>query len=604
MKKRVLFLFIYFILFMGYGVMNVKADIDVELSIGLDDDISAPLEGTEENPVIPIHGGITKKIYLALNDIESYENIKSIQFTLDNSTGISASNFVSSSNSDFEVQKDGNKITLNVLNRNRELDWSYDNILEYNISVPSNPSKQTLKVGISNIKINYINGTSSSISNKAGYVFVVNNNLNKECDVTYEISDNTSKKVISDEVFPIFETKSDKISLKLLNSSPNSTVRISKKVGDEDEGIPFNETVNYNLNYGEGAIIIMCQSEFAKYLEQIPSFQYFDSSFDYEEFFEASGGDLVSLINVIRIDTRSAVNTLNSLKVVDYEIKFNKMVKFYNVTVPNDVTSVKIESTLTDSKSKYEKNFCNRTVDNLKVGNNSILVKVISEQGKTNTYTINVTREKNNDGTLKELIINEKSIKLKEDTFKYDFTVLNDVTKVDVKAAPNAKTSKVEIKNLDKLEIGQNVIEIIVTAEDNSKQIYNVLVEREKEISNNAYLSDLQVENYNLDFDRNIFNYDLEIKDEKELKINSVLDNSKAKLLVTGNRDLKNGSVIKLKITAEDGVTTKEYQINIIKKAKISLPLIGGVIGGIVLVTFASISISKNKKKKSNFSNE
>ncbi len=106
-----------------------------------------------------------------------------------------------------------------------------------------------------------------------------------------------------------------------------------------------------------------------------------------------SGSDKVYTINVTRPDNRSKDNSLSSLKLSKGDIKFNKDTLTYNLDVKNDVTSIKIEATLSDSKASFVENYGPRTVD-LKEGENTIEIKVKAENGSEKVYTIKITRAK------------------------------------------------------------------------------------------------------------------------------------------------------------------------------------------------------------------
>ncbi len=82
----------------------------------------------------------------------------------------------------------------------------------------------------------------------------------------------------------------------------------------------------------------------------------------------------------------STDNTVKSISVTNYDIKFNKDTKKYNVLVDENVNEVEIKVTPNDSKSTVS--IENNT--DLKAGLNKVIVKVIAENGDTNEYLFNV----------------------------------------------------------------------------------------------------------------------------------------------------------------------------------------------------------------------
>ena len=101
-------------------------------------------------------------------------------------------------------------------------------------------------------------------------------------------------------------------------------------------------------------------------------------------------------------ETKSSDASLKSLYVDGYTMSpsFNKDTLTYNVTVPNNVTSVDVYGIVNDSKADVyvEGN------TNLKVGNNEVKVVVTAEDGTKRTYKINVNR-------LNQEAVTEKYIK-------------------------------------------------------------------------------------------------------------------------------------------------------------------------------------------------
>ncbi len=89
------------------------------------------------------------------------------------------------------------------------------------------------------------------------------------------------------------------------------------------------------------------------------------------------------------------------------------------------------------------------------------------------------------------------------------------------------------------------------------------------EISN-TNLETLAIENVLLypNFDNNIINYEVEIsKDIEKLNILAIPENENAKSEIIGNNRLKEGNNnIKIIITAQDGITKKEFNINVHKR--------------------------------------
>ena len=138
-----------------------------------------------------------------------------------------------------------------------------------------------------------------------------------------------------------------------------------------------------------------------------------------------------------------------------------------------------------------------------------------------------------------------------------------------------------------------------------------------KEVNNK--LKSLEISNYQINFDPETTIYNLTIENESSLDIIPNVQDSTSSVVVNGNENLKDGSVIKLIVTAVDG-STKEYIINISKNEEIKnddkiddnnvvkvnknrkLQIIVGVssflIIVVVVILFSIIGIKRSLKKR------
>lgn len=82
----------------------------------------------------------------------------------------------------------------------------------------------------------------------------------------------------------------------------------------------------------------------------------------------------------------STDNSVKSISITNYDFKFNKDTKKYNILVDEDVNEIEVKVTPTDSKATVE--VLNNT--DLKPGLNKVTVKVTAENGDTNEYLFNV----------------------------------------------------------------------------------------------------------------------------------------------------------------------------------------------------------------------
>lgn len=275
------------------------------------------------------------------------------------------------------------------------------------------------------------------------------------------------------------------------------------------------------------------------------------------------------LVSVVDNTPKSGNAKLASLYLSKGEFAFNSDVKTYTVVLDSSVSSVKINANVLDKKASFVSGYGPRTV-NLKTGTNTLLVKVKAEDGTINTYTISVIRSDGSD--LNTRLINIElsvgKIDFKPDVYIYNFTVESNVDEISVKAVAESTLAKVEISDT-KLKVGSNVITITVTSESGNTGKYELVVTREDYDSLDNYLKSLTIKDYNINFNRNVFNYDLNIGSEKSLLITPTCEKSDATYSIVGNTNLKNGSKIIVKVSDKEG-STREYTINIKKSFDLS----------------------------------
>ena len=352
-------------------------------------------------------------------------------------------------------------------------------------------------------------------------------------------------------------------------STTSDNVQISATKDDNKASVTG--TGRFNLNYGTNTYRVNVTAE--------------------------NGSTRTYTININREDTRSSNNNLKSLTLSKGNLNFNKSTTTYNVDVDKDTTSVKIEASLEDVKASFENGFGPRTI-NLNPGNNTIYIKVRNEIGNIKTYTININREdgKSSDSTLKEIKLSEGKIDFKTDVLEYKINVEYDVDTFKIEALPTDGKSKVNITGDEKLKVGENTFTITVEAENGKITTYVVKVIRKEEgykLSTNNYIKSLTIKNHSIDFDKKTYKYTIKTK-EKKLDISIILDDRKSEYKISGNKNLKNGSKVLIKVIAEDG-STRTYTLNIEKSNN---ALIITLIIVITIITGGAITFILLKRKK------
>ncbi len=190
-------------------------------------------------------------------------------------------------------------------------------------------------------------------------------------------------------------------------------------------------------------------------------------------------------INITREDGKSRNNNLKDLTLSTGNITFDKNNLNYNVTVEYEIEKLTINATPEDQKAKvtYQKE------NTLKVGENKITITVEAENKSTKNYTITVTRKEegkklSNVSSLSSLYIDGKQITLNENQTEYTYQTTQ--TAANVKATPTDPNANITIIGNNSIK-DDSIIQVIVTAEDQSTTIYKIKIEK-KEDKNNTLL--------------------------------------------------------------------------------------------------------------------
>ena len=193
-----------------------------------------------------------------------------------------------------------------------------------------------------------------------------------------------------------------------------------------------------------------------------------------------------------------------------------------------------------------------------------------------NQNTGNNNNQLSSNAYLSSLQINVEGIspRFNKNTTKYYLTVDNTIDSIKVTAIPEDKNAKIDILGNTNLELGSNTITIQVTAENKTLQ-RNYLIEVTKtDDPNNANtnLENLAIENVTLtpEFRGDVLEYSASVgSDIETLNILAVPEIEGANVNITGGDKLIFGNnVITITVTAKNGTSIKNYNVNIYRKTE------------------------------------
>ncbi len=180
---------------------------------------------------------------------------------------------------------------------------------------------------------------------------------------------------------------------------------------------------------------------------------------------------------------KSSNNYLKSLTVNNGTLSpnFNPRTTSYTVVVEDDLEEITISAEPEDEKATVS----GAGTIQLEEGNTTARIEVVAENGSTNTYTIHIRKE-----SAEEIIqVGIKSLKIqgvtvdnktedisfmpdfKTEVTEYTCNVSNQITKLLITAEPNEEGMTIEILGNENLQMGENVITILVKSED-GQEIY------------------------------------------------------------------------------------------------------------------------------------
>lgn len=163
--------------------------------------------------------------------------------------------------------------------------------------------------------------------------------------------------------------------------------------------------------------------------------------------------------------------------------------------------------------------------------------------------------KKSNDATLKSLVVEGYELypEFNANTREYNVTVTNDITKVTILPTVNHQKASYKIQGIEEeLQVGKNVVTIVVTAEDGTTGNYIVNVNRQREGLNVtsikvSYLDEAGTKKellLNPTFAVDIFEYTLEDISYlvSKLDIEVIANLEEATIEILGNENLVEGS--------------------------------------------------------------
>ena len=314
----------------------------------------------------------------------------------------------------------------------------------------------------------------------------------------------------------------------------------------------------------------------------------------------AQDGTTTNTYNVTVIRAPSNDASLASLKLSSGVLSqpFTGTTLNYTANVKNATASVTVLPVSNDSKATITINGAAAASGSqsaslpLAVGTNTITTTVTAQDGvTTESYTITVIRAPSADATLANLVISSGTLNpaFSRIVNGYSTTVSNNITTITVTPTTNESNATLTVNGTPltsgsqsaglPLNVGVNTISIAVTAQ-NGITTDTYIIKTTRLPSADATLADLTIvgDSLNQAFSNTRINYSANVPFlHTAIKITATSNFPNAKVTINGKTTVSGAAslpiplnaginTINILVTAQDGITTKAYKINVFRQ--------------------------------------
>lgn len=206
---------------------------------------------------------------------------------------------------------------------------------------------------------------------------------------------------------------------------------------------------------------------------------------------------------------------------------------------------------------------------------------------------------------LSKITINNNILEeLNKDSFDYSYTVDFNQKEVSIVAEAESKTARVIIsKNVLNLNVGENEV-VIEVIDNNITTTYNLKIIRlEDDSSKGPLLSGILVNGKEIPIDNNSFELPITVKyGTKKIDLIPITLNPKINYAISGNDNLKDGSIINILLNDTEG-NTNTYNIKVNYESFVKsyvYYIYAGCMFIFCFIVYLVVKIIKNKKNKLN----
>lgn len=235
--------------------------------------------------------------------------------------------------------------------------------------------------------------------------------------------------------------------------------------------------------------------------------------------------------------------------------------------------------------------------------------KYVASNLLTNTNPTEEEEKSNNN--LKTLVVKGFSISpsFKAETLEYSLQVTDDTDKLDITAEAENEKATVKIEGNETLAEGENIIKIIVTAENGTTKTYTIKAIKQQEKVFGLQSLTIKGTNISNQFHTDLYEYEIKVKDVDTLDIQAIATDEDAIIEILGNENLQEGeNIITIIVHSSNEENTVTYQITATKTITvIEEPeqntidfkyILYGIIGAVILIALIIVVVYTIKHRK------
>ena len=436
-----------------------------------------------------------------------------------------------------------------------------------------------------------------------------NNSLEPGSDITYIIKGGSYDGKVTE-----MDLEYDQSKLELVSIEPNALFK-TKEVGDISKS-----PVHIKLGDPESPVGVELYNVTFRIKKDV---SYGPATFTIKNI---KGGDNNVVDDVHWEIMYSIRNNNNNIESIGFsqgilDRKFTQEETDYQLKVPKGTETINVEYELVDTGNARASGDIG-TVS--LAGKDKLEIVVTAENGETKTYTFHLTEgeafELDDNNYLQMLLPSEGYLPFDSNVFEYHVEVPYTITDFEIEAVPQNSRALIETRGAGSLVPGDNVVSVIVTAENGETRTYTVTVTRKEksetddQLAKDMSLKSLVVKDHHFHFDPSVSEYTLALTTFEPLDIQAEVNDSNSKVAIQGNQNLKDGSVVRIIVTAENGVnqtyTLKISDANVHGNEGssevdhtalwITLAVVLTLCVGVVIVMVVMKKKKKNNKKTTN----